>query len=891
MLGPVEVLAGGTPVPLGGAKRRTLLAMLVLNANEPVPTAALIDALWADDPPKSAGANVRTYLAGLRRALLEFGLASRLETTDGRVLLRLATGESDVTRFEALVDQASEADDLELASRWLGEAIGLWRGQVGAGLSYGPILAQDAVRLEDLRVSAVERYADLQVALGRHDLAIRELRRVLAAHPFREKAWGQLMRALWQRGDGVAALETYRQARALFVAELGVEPSAQLRELHQAVLCEDVKPDARGSRPPREIPPRLPKFVGREAELTRLTALLCRDRSDGSPAVVVIHGLAGVGKSALAVEAVYRVATKFPGGCLHVDLRGSAWSPPVPSDAVLGRVLRALGGSDDGCADTDEASARFRSLTAGRRLLLVLDDAAGSGQVRPLLPAGSGCGVLITSRRRLASLDHAYHLELTGLSRSESLTLFQELIGHDRMRADPGAAASIVDRCARLPLAIRVIAGRFQARPGWTLQQVAERLADSARRLDELRNEDFAVRSSFELSYRALLADDERAAMAFQLLGFAELSTLTGAAAAALFGCTSTASDAILERLVDGHLLEEGRDGRFGMHDLLRLYAGERAAADLSASQRHEAVLRLLSWYLAGLRANGLTAGRFRDSTWLTQECGNLLALVRAHAHAPGSAAALVLSIVDELVPYLDFCRPRRDLLDVGAIAVEVADRRGEPESMARTRLYLARAHLTAGRPDEAARWARASRRLFGRAGDPLGEAKALNYVGLVHRRRGEFEAAVACLERVVRIRRRSRDQRGQSAALDNLGLAYFEAGATAKAMACQASSRAIARELGDRHLEGLCLLNLANLQRQTGQITDAIEHYEQAAGICRQFGNQRGEAVALQGLGVGLQAAGEHERARACLRQAVTIFERLGLPQASAIRADLARS
>ena len=164
-----------------------------------------------------------------------------------------------------------------------------------------------------------------------------------------------------------------------------------------------------------------------------------------------------------------------------------------------------------------------------------------------------------------------------------------------------------------------------------------------------MRNEDFAVRSSFELSYRALLADDERAAMAFQLLGFAELSTLTGAAAAALFGCPATASDAILERLVDGHLLEEGRDGRFGMHDLLRLYAGERAAADLSASQRHDALLRLLSWYLAGLRANGLTAGRFHDNTWLTQECGNLLALVRAHAHAPGSAAALVLSIVDEL--------------------------------------------------------------------------------------------------------------------------------------------------------------------------------------------------------------------------------------------------
>ena len=525
LLGPLEVTGPDGPVPVRGPKQRALLAALLLHEGRFVPVDVLLRTLWDDDPPDGALAQLQTRVWRLRRTLTtatdpatggvdESGSAAgsgggpehagietdadgggyRIVVTDGDI--DAAAAAADAERGRALCRAARTAE----AAEAFGAALARWRGPVLGG-AVPAELAAAAARLEDERNAAVADLAEVELTLDRPADAAARLRPLVTDHPLDERARELLMRALAAAGRTADALESYRDGRSASVEELGIEPGPALRGLH-AQLLHGAEPEERAA--PGQLPPDVADFVGREKALAEAADRL----GTGSEATdrlgtVAVSGAAGSGKTAFAVHLAHRVKDRFPDGQLFVDLHGVE-RPVEPAD-VLTRFLRALG--DDPRTvpeDPDERAARYRERTAGRRLLVVLDDAAGEAQVRPLLPGGDGCAVLVTSRPRLAALEGAHVLDLPVFEPAEAAELLDRVAGPDRTRAEPEAGDALVELCGRLPLAIRVGAARLVARPHWTVRRLADQLADERGRLDALAAGDLDVRSSNELGHTAL---------------------------------------------------------------------------------------------------------------------------------------------------------------------------------------------------------------------------------------------------------------------------------------------------------------------------------------------------------------------------------------------------
>src|SRR6185437_2748391 len=474
-----------------------------------------------------------------------------------------------------------------------------------------------------------------ELALGGHDQAVAEVRRLLADHPLREGLWLLLMRALDGAGRHAEALEAYGQARDAISGQLGVDPGAELRQLHADLLAKDTAPagvitvsipggatppllgglpappdppgPTRRGRPapalrPAQLPADIADFTGRDEQVKRLSDLLSGTGATGDPGAVriaVVAGSGGLGKTSLAV---HRVRRRFPDGQLYVDLLGATAAPLLPGD-VLARFLRDLGvDGRDVPVDEDERAARYRTTLARRRMLVVLDNARDAAQVRPLLPGSALSAVLVTTRSRMPDLASTKLVDLNVLDDDEALKLFVKVVGEERAAAEPEATAELLDACAGLPLAIRICAARLVTRSGWTIRAMAGRLTDEHRRLDEMRAGDLAVRASFEVSFTSLPPSTDKQgidpALAFRLLGLWQGPSISAVAAAALFGVPEYSAEDALEVLVDTHLLESVTTDRYRFHDLLRVYAAERAEADLPAAERDAAVTRLLTWYM-----------------------------------------------------------------------------------------------------------------------------------------------------------------------------------------------------------------------------------------------------------------------------------------------------
>ena len=525
LLGPLEVWDGEERIDLGGAKQRALLALLLLNANRTVRRIQVVDWLWDTAPPRTAGDLVHEYVSRLRRALRPCRTVEpsspRLLTHGSGYVLRVEPDELDLDRFERLVDQAHQvmaAGDLELATGSLRQALGLWRGSALADLP--PSLAVDAesARLEEARLTALEDRIEAELGVGRHAELVGELEALVSAQPLRERLRAQLMLALYRSGRQPEALAVYRAARRLLAADYGLEPGSRLRELEQAILCDEPALHnltigaGRSSAPPpppqpipHELPSSIAEFTGRTRELQLLTRHLdITDTTAGLPVVIsAIDGMGGIGKSALAIQAANQLAERFPDGQLYVNLHGATpgQAPRSPLDA-LGQLLRSLGLDPAAIpAQVEEAAVRWRSLASGRRLLLLLDNARDAAQVRPLLPGSPTCAVVVTSRQVLGSLDaRSLHLDL--LAHEQALKLLGRIGGRHRVAAEPAAAAEVVDWCGRLPLAIRIAGARLAARPTWPLRELAERLADATRRLDELTIDGLAVRAALTSPFR-----------------------------------------------------------------------------------------------------------------------------------------------------------------------------------------------------------------------------------------------------------------------------------------------------------------------------------------------------------------------------------------------------
>lgn len=597
LLGPVEVRRNGRPVPLGSPKQRALLTALLLESNRVVSIDRLVMAVWDEEPPRSAVANVRTYINRLRGTL---GEGERLAARPPGYVLTVHAGELDVNEFaDALRQgrQALSAGRPETALRHLTAALTRWRGAPAEDVPRSAALGPRLDALAEQRCLALEAQAEARLMLGEHADAVPELRETVAAHPARERLWGSLMLALYRTGDSAAALSAYGQARTFLAEELGVEPGPELAELHRSMLNRDpalgaVSPLAArdpshpaplprtgqqtGPKPPPVAAPGgLVSLLGRDPELNQLVAAI----TAGHPRPVAVHGAAGVGKSALALHAVRTAAPDFPGGVFHVDLR------PFPRPGAYETIARLLGllGLADGeiAADLDDAVLQLANATAGRRVLVLLDNVTDEGQVRPLVGACPGCRFVITSRTVLAALDDVDHLPLAPLTDDAAYALVVRLCGRDRV--DPEQVRRVARLCDNLPLALRIAGKRLAVRREWTLAAFADMLAGEEHRLDLLTCGDLSVRSALDLDYQVLRQCGGKANSSalglFHRLGERGMAGCGSATAAGLLGCDRRTAWAALGRLADLRLMTSIAPDHYRMNDLTRLYAMEVARA------------------------------------------------------------------------------------------------------------------------------------------------------------------------------------------------------------------------------------------------------------------------------------------------------------------------
>ncbi|HEX6353272.1 AfsR/SARP family transcriptional regulator [Actinophytocola sp.] len=577
ILGRLEVRTGAGTVALGSLKQRVLLATLLLNPGRAVPIRRLVQALWGHEPPVSAVANLRTYVNRLRRVLPG---DPRLVARAASYELTLRDGELDLHMFTVRAGAGRAAlsrGDHAAAARHLGEALSACRGAVLEDLTDSDGIAGLVAPVEELRLSVTEDYFDARLGLGEHREVVAPLREFVAEHPLRERPWAQLVTALYRSGDPAGALAVYADCRRVLADDLGLEPSPDLARLHRAVLDRDpaLAPNAAGrvripeTPAPRELPARHRSFAGRARDAARLRTLLVAPERFG-PRVAVVHGQCGIGKSALVLEVAHRVAARFPGGQLYVDLCAEG-----PAGRLPHRLLRHLGVPPSDIPWTlDGAAAVLRSQLAHRAVLLVLDGATERTALRDLVPAGGSCAVLITSRSPLM-LDGAEHVSLVPLSDVDGQELLVRLAGPARVNAEPAAAAEIVRYCHGIPLALRIAGTLLAYRPARSLSWLARRLAPEKHRLDALSFGGESVRAHYSSACRPLTGEDPLVGAAFQLLGRPGFEVCDVEEAAAALGASTMKVEAALDRLVDLGIAEWGEHDTYRLPVLMRLFAAE----------------------------------------------------------------------------------------------------------------------------------------------------------------------------------------------------------------------------------------------------------------------------------------------------------------------------
>ncbi|MEW9534104.1 BTAD domain-containing putative transcriptional regulator [Microbispora sp. NPDC049125] len=946
LLGPVEVSAGGVPVPLGGAKPRTLLAALLLERGRIVPTPRLIDIIWPDDPPGTARAAIQTYVKTLRQALARHGASDVIVTRTSGYLAQIPDGSLDVDVFERLVAQARAASTPGETSDLLGSALALWRGPALAGLDTSP-LDGEVARLEQLRLTATEERIAADLALGRHGRLVAELASLVGRHPANERLRGQYMTALYRLGRQADALATYREGRRALVEDLGVDPGPELSDLNDAILRGDpallAAPSDETVRGP--VPAQLPvapgDFTGRVLETSTLVEALT---TGPAPAIQIIGGRAGSGKSALAVHVAHQVAKAFPDGQLFAELRGMS-EAPADAGEVLGRFLKALGVRPaDVPAATAERAELYRTLLAGRRVLVLLDDAAGEQQVRPLLPGAPGVAVMITSRNRLGALDGVRRTDLDVLEPDEAADLLVRIVGAERVAAEEPVAREIVELCGRLPLAIRIAGARLATRQRWPLRLLADRLTDERRRLDELAISDLEVRAGFELSYRGLDAGARRALRRLGHLGVPDFSPWI---VAWLNDTSMTAAEDVLERLVDAQVVDFSRVDELGtlryrIHDLVRIYACERAEVEEPATALAAAVGRVLHGWLTLAEQVAADApsdeiGWMRPAVAAFPVPDDLIAQVLADPHdwfgieqptlVAGVERAAALGL-HEMVCQFASARlgpsffgvnrfESRERINRAALAAarDAGDRQGEATMLAELgHLRYLQDHFPV------------ARQVFGEAlgafrqlGDARGQAVALAGLGVTCREagrlvdalyfldqagelltelgedvgiaylrrlsasvrleRGDYPAAWAGLEESLDAYRRTGCRRGEAAALRTMSLFHRATGEYDEAIETAEAAKAIFARLGDKLMEGYSVRAWAKAQFRLGRTERALAPLEGALATCRSMGDRWGLGVTLRTLGELHLAEGRLDDAVACLAAAMEVWRDMEAP------------
>jgi DNA-binding SARP family transcriptional activator/tetratricopeptide (TPR) repeat protein len=902
VLGSVRAWRGGEELDLGSPRQRAVLAVLLLSANRVVPQSGITDGVWGEDAPASSVNLVHTYVARLRR-VLEPGRARRgagrvLARSGSGYVLHVGAGSLDLDEFATFAGRARarrRAADLAGAVSEYTAALALSHGPPLAGIP-GPLADTERTRLDELRLAVALERAEVTVELGGHEEVAGELSALAAGHPLRERIVALLMTALYRSGRQAEALEVYMRTRALLADELGIDPGPELQQLQQRILAGDTPeagagtaaPEA-GVMVPRQLPAGAAHFVGRTAQLRQLTALLEGATSDpgGTVVISVINGLAGVGKTALAVHWSHQIADRFPGGQLYVNLRGydPFGTPMHPGEALRG-FLQAFGLAPDRIPPAlDDRAALYRSMLAGRRVLVVLDNARDTAQVRPLVPASPGSLVVVTSRNRLASLvvgEGARPLSLDVLSSEHAAALLIRRIG-SRAAAEPQPVAELTGLCARLPLALAIVAARAANNPQFPLAAVAAELLEASARLDALdAGEPHAnLRAVLSWSTDAL---DSQASGVLGLLGVAPGPDISLPAAVSLAGQPLAQTRARLRELEDANLITQHVPGRYRMHDLVRLYAAEYAQHTQPQASRDAALRRLTDFYLRTAHTGDRLLAPYRpepprpgelDSgchpqpltsiaeaqAWFTSEYPCLVAAQQLAAGRGWHTA--VWQLAWALTTFHRRQGRLHDQVATWRAGLAAAARSADPAALALAHTCLGAACATAGHHREALHHLRRALTCADGAGDIAGQALAHSVLTEVWEYQGNDQQALDHATRALHLYQTLGDPLQEARLLGDVGWYHARLGNYGQALAHCRAALPLHRQHDDREAVAATLDSLGYIAHHDGDHEQALDYYHQALTMFRDLRDSYREAEILDCLAQAHAALGQHSAAR----------------------------
>jgi DNA-binding SARP family transcriptional activator/tetratricopeptide (TPR) repeat protein len=926
VLGPLDVAVDGRSLDVGGVRQQTVLACLLLDPNRTVSVGRLMEAIYGEDPPPTSRTQVQISISSLRRRFAGAGSLDIIVTQPQGYAIHVADGELDASRFDRLIHQARAARAgarLAEAVSSYRAALSLWRGPALDGIPSR--LVQATVELlAERRITANEDCIELELDLGRHYEVVGELAHLVDEHPLRERLRAQLMIALYRSGRQAEALQVYRLARQTMIDELGIEPDERLQRLEQSILVSDpalnmpagraalVEVSPVGDLPataempavPRLLPTDMADFTGRDIEIDTIEWHLVHSAEDSSRLavpIVVIVGMPGIGKSSMVVHASHRVAERFPDGQLFADLHGGS-SRQVSPMQVLERFIRGLGVPGTAIPEgLDERAELYRALLADRRILVVLDDAAGESQVLPLLPGAAGCSVLITSRSRLAGLPGVKHVPVEVFDSRQSLSLLSQIAGAERVQSDPQAAETLAELCGHLPLALRIAGARLSARPHWSVEQLTQRLEDETRRLDELMHGNLGIRATISLIHESV---GEKAKKLFRRLAILDTPLFSGWVGAALLDISLTESEDLLDELTDAQLIEAtdvggGVRGHYRFHDLIRLFAREQLALEESAAERRLALERVLGALLflveeAHRREYGgafvlvrgdaprwllpaRLTGRLLASPldWYESERTTLVAGIHQAAQAGLADYCWDLAIgavtLFESRMYLD------DWRSTHQIALEATRQAQDVRGQAAMLYSIGSLYIIEQRFGEARRDLDEAVGLFQKADDEYGTALCIRNIAFLDRMAGRREEAAAHYAEALVSFRQAGDQVAEAYVLHNLAQLRIECADYDVAENLLAEALLLSRDAGSRRVEAQVLHRMGDLYLLSGRPDRTAEVLATGMACVREIGDPVGEAYTLHGLGVAQVRLGEFAEAESAMRRALQLATSVG--------------
>ncbi|MEU1681235.1 BTAD domain-containing putative transcriptional regulator [Micromonospora zamorensis] len=963
VLGPLEVLIDGNRLDLGGHRQQIVFASLALEANRVVPVGRLMEAIYGDDLPSTSRAQVQICVSALRRLFNTHDHPDTIVTRSQGYLLRVTDGDLDLDRFVSLVEggrRARSSQNFDEAVRHSRAALALWRGRALYGLE-SRLVQSAANRLDERRINLHEDCVELELELGRHRDLIPELSDLVEQHPLRERLRGQLMLALYRSGRQAEALGVYRQARRTMIDELGLEPNQWLQQLEHAILTSDEElaaPVSPAPAPPSAVPPApispappllpvpvppalvvapvddlplgaitppvivastepvvpvtvpcllptdIADFTGRSKQIDVIEQQLlmaAESPTQFAVPIVVAAGKPGIGKTTLAVHVAHRAAARYPDGQLFADMHGRSPQRVGPMQ-VLERFLRTLGVPGTAMPEVlEERAELYRDLLSDRRMLIVLDNVAGESQVLPLLPGTPHSAVLVTSRSRLAGLPGAIHLDVDVFDEEHSLELLAHVAGRERIDQEPAAAAQLAYLCGNLPLALRIAGARLSARQHWTVEHLVERLDNEARRLDELKHSGMGIRASISLTYDSLT---EEARRLFRRLAVLDVPSFSGWVSAALLDEPVMDAQDLLDDLAEAQLVEStsmgpGQVPQYRFHDLIRVFARERLAAEETVADRNAALCRVLGalLFLAEAAHCGLHGGAYfilnsdaprwplpdrltgqlvtHPLNWFERERHSLVAGVRQAAQAGftdlcWTLAHTAVTLFEPRIYLNDWRETHRIAL---AASLAAGDSRGQAAMLySNGSLCLAEQRF-----DEARRDLEAAGAIFRGLGDEQGLALVTRNIAFADRIRGDLPAATTRYEHALASFRRSGDLGAAAYVLHSLAQVHTESGNPHEALSILPEALALSRSARSRRVEAQVLHRMGDTYLNTGDALAAASAFAEALAVVQDIGDPVGEAYALHGMGVAHMTAGDLVAAETALHSALSLASTAG--------------